>query len=89
MRALAALLERGGVQSLDLKKALSLAATPLNRLFLGQAYYHVDDFDHATPHIRRALRDGAKQVPGGTVTRLESRWLDEARDYLRRMGASE
>lgn len=65
-----------------LKRAVSLAGTPLNRLFLGQAFFHIDEFDHAVPHVRRALKLGAD---GG----LDARWIDEARSYLRRMGASE
>lgn len=60
-----------------LKKAVSLAPTPMNRLFLGQAFYHVDDFDKATVHIRRALK----------APDLEKRWRDEGKDYLMRMGA--
>ena len=65
-----------------LKRAVSLAATPLNRLFLGQAFFHIEDFDRAVPHVRRALKLGLK---GG----LEAQWIDEARSYLMRMGASE
>jgi len=63
-----------------LKRAVTLAPTPMNRLFLGQAFYHVDDFEQAVPHIRRALK-------GDPGSGLEARWVDEARDYLMRMGA--
>jgi tetratricopeptide (TPR) repeat protein len=65
-----------------LKRAVSLAGTPLNRLFLGQAFFHVEDFEHAVPHVRRAIKLGSN---GG----LEARWLEEARSYLMRMGAAE
>lgn len=62
-----------------LKKALGLAPTPLNRLFLGEAFYHTEEYDKAAPQLRRALKDGEEQG-------LDARWLDEARDYLQRMG---
>jgi hypothetical protein len=65
-----------------LKRAVSLAGTALNRLFLGQAFFHIDDFEHALPHVRRALKLG-------TNGDLEARWVDEARSYLMRMGAAE
>jgi tetratricopeptide (TPR) repeat protein len=65
-----------------LKKAVATAATPMNRLFLGQALYHIDEYDKAAPHVRRALKEGIK-------TGLPDRWLDEARDYLHRMGVGE
>ena len=65
-----------------LKKAVSVAPTPLNRLFLGQAFFHIDEHERAIPHVRRALKAGAKGA-------LEARWVEEARSYLMRMGASE
>ncbi len=65
-----------------LKRAVSLHSTPLNRLFLGQAFFHIDAFKKAIPHVRSALKAGRKSG-------LEERWLDEARSYLMRMGASE
>lgn len=64
-----------------LKRAVSLAPTPLNRLFLGEAFYHAEEFDKAEAQLRRALKDGR----GGA---LAERWIDEAGDYLRRMGVA-
>ncbi|MEZ4267307.1 MAG: hypothetical protein R3F39_13085 [Myxococcota bacterium] len=62
-----------------LKRAVGISATPLNRLFLGQALYHAEDHAGAAAQLRRALKDGEA---GG----LEKRWIEEAKDYLRRLG---
>ncbi|MCB9730731.1 MAG: hypothetical protein H6746_19830 [Deltaproteobacteria bacterium] len=62
-----------------LKRAVALSATPLNRLFLGEALYHAEEHEAAVGQLRRALKDGE----GGG---LEARWVDEAKDYLRRLG---
>lgn len=64
-----------------MKKAVSKAPTPLNRLFLGEAYYHADQHEQAKPQLRRALEQGREEG-------LEARWRDEARSYLRRLGES-
>lgn len=67
-------------QAVDLlKRAVGISATPLNRLFLGQALYHAEDHAGAVAQLKRALKDGEA---GG----LEKRWIDEAKDYLRRLG---
>ncbi len=62
-----------------LKRAVGISATPLNRLFLGQALYHAEDHTGAAAQLRRALKDGEA---GG----LDKRWIEEAKDYLRRLG---
>jgi tetratricopeptide (TPR) repeat protein len=62
-----------------LKQALIKSPSPMNRLFLGQALFHIDEFSGAKAHIKRALKEGL-------ASQLDERWLDEARDYLRRMG---
>ncbi len=62
-----------------LKKAVSLAPTALNRLFLGEALYHAEEYEKAEAQLMRALKDGRA---GG----LAARWISEGEDYLRRMG---
>lgn len=62
-----------------LKQAVSLAPTPLNRLFLGEALYHSESYEAAEAQIQRALKDGRA---GG----LAPRWISEGEDYLRRLG---
>lgn len=62
-----------------LKRAVSTAATPLNRLFLGEALYHAEDHAGAAAQLKRALKDG--EGAG-----LDKRWVEEAKDYLRRLG---
>ncbi len=63
-----------------LKKAVSFSPTPLNQLFLGEAFYHVHELGAARTHLARALRDGTRHG-------MKRRWLDEARSYLNRIGA--
>lgn len=63
-----------------LKRAVKLAPTSMNRLFLGEALYHIDEFDKAIAHLRRALKTGGADG-------LEERWRDEGKGYLMRMGA--
>ncbi|MGM0578677.1 MAG: hypothetical protein ACQEXJ_23330 [Myxococcota bacterium] len=64
-----------------LKEAVSLAPTAMNRLFLGQAFYHAEEYDKAEAQLRRALRDAEEEA-------LDRRWVEEAEDYLRRLGAA-
>lgn len=61
-----------------LERAVSLAPTPLNRLFLGEAYYHEEEYDRARKFIQQALRDGKSGA-------LDSRWMGEGQEYLERI----
>lgn len=67
-----------------LEQAVEIAPTPLNRLFLGQAYFHDDEPEQALEQIQRALQEANRQ---GTF--INPRWRQEARDYLQRLGHSE
>ena len=62
-----------------LQKAVQLAPVPLNRLFLGEAYYHEEEYDRAREIIQQAVRDGRK------TGKLDRRWLQEGEDYLERI----
>jgi tetratricopeptide (TPR) repeat protein len=62
-----------------LEKAVAIAPVPLNRIFLGEAYYHDDEYQLAEKNLRDALNDGR-------VNHLSDRWLQEAQDYLKRIG---
>ena len=59
-----------------LERAMKLAPTPLARLFLGEAYFHDEQYPKAKEHVERALREGKD---------LDARWRKEAEDYLRRI----
>ena len=61
-----------------LERAVSLAPTPLNRLFLGEAYYHEEEYDKARRTLQKALQDGKS---GG----LDLRWQQEGAEYLKRI----
>ena len=61
-----------------LERAVRLAPVPLNRIFLGQAYYHDEEYELAEQQLRTALADGR-------IKRVDRRWIKEARDYLGRM----
>jgi tetratricopeptide (TPR) repeat protein len=61
-----------------LKEAVQIAPVPLNRIFLGQAYYHDEDYENAEQQLRLALGDSR-------VKRIDERWRKEAQDYLRRI----
>lgn len=61
-----------------LERAVALSPTPLNRLFLGQAYYHDEEFEDADEAIRKALADGRKKG-------LERHWIREGQRYLRQI----
>jgi tetratricopeptide (TPR) repeat protein len=63
-----------------LERAVKLASVPLNRIFLGQAYYHDEEYELAEKQLRRALVDGRAK-------RLTERWRKEAREYLNRIAA--
>lgn len=63
-----------------LERAVKLAPVPLNRVFLGQAYYHDEEYDAAERQLRQALGDPR-------VGRLDKRWRKEAEDYLGRIAA--
>jgi tetratricopeptide (TPR) repeat protein len=63
-----------------LERAVKLAPVPLNRIFLGQAYYHDEEYELAEKQLRRALSDGRAK-------RVDERWKKEARDYLSRIAA--
>ena len=66
-----------GVEALE--RAVELAPVAINRLFLGEAYYHDDDFSRAQELIEHAIEQGRDGS-------LEGRWVKEANDYLQRMG---
>ena len=61
-----------------LERAVSLAPTPLNRLFLGEANYHEEEYVRARKIIEQALRDGRSGA-------LDRRWLQEGEEYLQRI----
>lgn len=61
-----------------LEQAVKIAPTPLNRLFLGQAYYHDEEYDEAAKVIGEALRDGK-------AAGMEAQWLREGKEYLERI----
>ena len=63
-----------------LERAVKLAPIPLNRIFLGQAYYHDEEYEAAEQQLRQALGDPR-------VGRLGKRWKKEAEDYLSRITA--
>jgi tetratricopeptide (TPR) repeat protein len=64
-----------------LEKAVKIAPTPLNRLFLGQAYYKDDEPEQAKAELTRALQE-AKAVGAA----LDPRWVKEAEELLRHLG---
>lgn len=62
-----------------LARAVRLAPTAMNQIFLGQAYYHDEQYARSRKIIEKAL-----QAAGPT---LDPRWRREAHDYLRRLQA--
>ena len=62
-----------------LKKAVSAAPSALNKVFLGQAFYYAEEHSKATVMLKTAIKQGEREG-------LASRWLDEAREYLDRIG---
>jgi tetratricopeptide (TPR) repeat protein len=62
-----------------LARAVRLAPTAMNKIFLGQAYYHDEQYVRSRKVIRKALKAAG--------SRLDPRWRKEARDYLRRLRA--
>jgi tetratricopeptide (TPR) repeat protein len=65
-----------GVKTLE--RAVALAPVPLNRLFLGEAYFHDEEYGKAKEQLLQALKEGQ---------RLDPRWRREAESYLRRAGS--
>lgn len=65
-----------------LERAVELFPVPLNRLFLGQAYYHDEEYEDAADSIRQALSEGRKRG-------LEPHWIAEGERYLRMIRAEE
>ena len=63
----------------SLERAVKLAPAPLNRLFLGQAYFHEEEYAKARAALEQALREGQGK--------LHPRWRKEAEDYLQRLKA--
>jgi len=61
-----------------MERAVELWPTPLNRLFLGEALYHEEEYDRARRTIQKALQDGKS---GG----LDARWRQEGAEYLKRI----
>jgi tetratricopeptide (TPR) repeat protein len=62
-----------------LQKAVSLAPVPINRLFLGEAYFHEEEYGKAKAALEQALSEGKGK--------LHERWQKEGEDYLRRVKA--
>lgn len=62
-----------------LERAVALSPAPLNRLFLGQAYFHEQEYGKAKAALERAIAEGKGK--------LHQRWQKEAEDYLRRLKA--
>lgn len=65
-----------------LERAVELSPTPLNRLFLGEAYFHDEEYEDADETIRGALADGRKRG-------LASHWIMEGERYLRQIREEE
>jgi tetratricopeptide (TPR) repeat protein len=61
-----------------LSRAVELAPVPINRIFLGQAYYHDEEYERAEKELKQALEDGR-------ITRINARWHKEAEEYLERI----
>lgn len=59
-----------------LERAVSLVPAPTNRLFLGQAYYHDEEYEKARTLLEGALKHG---------NQIDPRWRKEAEEYLRRI----
>ncbi len=64
-----------------LEQAVSISPVPLNRLFLGEAYYHDEHYEKAEEQLHRALKEAKGK-------KLDKRWLQEAEDYLRRLSTA-
>ena len=62
-----------------LERAVQVAPTPLNRLFLGQAYFYADEPEAAIENLTGALDEGR-------AAGLAERWLVEGEDILLRLG---
>lgn len=60
-----------------MQRAVKLSPVPLNRLFLGQAYFHEEEYGKARAELEQALREGKGK--------LHPRWKKEAEDYLQRL----
>ncbi len=56
-----------------LERAVSIAPTPMNRLFLGQACFHDDEYALAKKHLARALKEGEGKMLG-------KRWKIEVKE---------
>lgn len=65
-----------------LERAVKLSPIPLNLLFLGQAYFHDEEYEDADETIRRALAAGRKRG-------LASHWIAEGERYLRQIREEE
>jgi len=61
-----------------LRQAVTIAPVPLNRLFLGEALFHDEEYEEAAAHLQQALREG--KVKG-----MEPRWREEGLEYLKRI----
>jgi len=66
------------IETLEL--AVKVAPVPLNRVFLGEAYYHDEEYEAAERQLRLALRDPR-------ASKLDAQWKKEAQDYLGRIAA--
>ncbi len=61
-----------------LRQAVTIAPVPLNRLFLGEALFHDEEYEEAAAHLRQALTEGQR-------TGMDPRWQKEGAAYLRRI----
>ncbi len=59
-----------------LERAVSLSPSPTNRLFLGQAYYHDEEYEKARTLLTGALKHGSE---------IDPKWRKEAEAYLRKI----
>lgn len=60
-----------------LERAVQIAPEPLNMLFLGEAYYHDEEYEDAARLIRQALVQGK-------AAGMHDRWQREGERYLRK-----
>jgi tetratricopeptide (TPR) repeat protein len=62
-----------------LKRAVTIAPVPLNRVFLAEAYFHDEEHEKAELILREALQDSR-------VNQMDERWRKEAEEFLKRIG---
>lgn len=63
-----------------LERAVKLAPSPINIVFLGEAYFHDDQEEQAAIYLKRGMEQSRKSG-------LDPRWAQEAEEYLRRLSS--